>query len=294
MELLLKHKANVNVQDEEGNTPLHRATWSLGGSDSSMKLLLEYNANPNIQNKRGETPLHLLRYSAAMIPLFLEKGANLEIQDNEGFTPLLSAVKGYCSGNTKIIELLLANNANIEAKDKEGHTPLWHAYSRVGTELVKLLLEWNADYKEVGIEAGKKPIESIQRLCDQDNSNFILAKLIFDYQQKLSKLEDFSSFMALEQELKEIISLLKQEEEEAVKLEQYLKEKDWAAELFGHRLPSPETRSTSAQLLTTFSALFKSCLNLRIPPSSWCPEEEKDSNNENDYYKKLFKYNFPK
>ena len=53
---LLK-KTNPNVQDKEGNTPLHIA--SKKGYEKIVELLIEYGANPNAINRKGKNPLDL-------------------------------------------------------------------------------------------------------------------------------------------------------------------------------------------------------------------------------------------
>jgi ankyrin repeat protein len=48
---LLLAGADPNVQDPDGNTPLH-----ISREKELTDLLLEYGANPNIRNKAGELP----------------------------------------------------------------------------------------------------------------------------------------------------------------------------------------------------------------------------------------------
>ena len=56
VELLLDHKANVNVVDNEGNTPLMWATISLW-HPNKIQLLLDHKANVNAINHQGNTAL---------------------------------------------------------------------------------------------------------------------------------------------------------------------------------------------------------------------------------------------
>ena len=50
---------NINAQDKDGNTELHRVVGS--GSPNSVEKLLKANPglNSNIQNIAGDTPLHI-------------------------------------------------------------------------------------------------------------------------------------------------------------------------------------------------------------------------------------------
>lgn len=48
MKLLLENKGDPNVQQSDGNTPLHLACFK--GDLCIVKMLLDCDANPNIQN----------------------------------------------------------------------------------------------------------------------------------------------------------------------------------------------------------------------------------------------------
>ncbi|EHK44874.1 HET protein [Trichoderma atroviride IMI 206040] len=88
--LLLEKGANIEAKDNEGRTPLLRATTIYENSEA-IKLLLQY-------------------------------GADIEAKDNEGRTPLSWVIIVY--QNSEVIRLLLKYGANIKAKDNEGRTPL--------------------------------------------------------------------------------------------------------------------------------------------------------------------------
>ncbi len=52
-----KCKDLLEVQDQDGKTPLHKAVWG-DPKPNIVKLLLEHNANPHAKNHYGYTPLH--------------------------------------------------------------------------------------------------------------------------------------------------------------------------------------------------------------------------------------------
>ena len=57
MRLLIKHGADVSVQDKTHSTPLHLAAFC--GSSEAVRLLLEHGADINILDASRKTPLHM-------------------------------------------------------------------------------------------------------------------------------------------------------------------------------------------------------------------------------------------
>lgn len=57
MQALLEHHADVNAQDEHGNTALHLA--SMRNDLPMVQLLIEYGANGAISNHQGKRPAQL-------------------------------------------------------------------------------------------------------------------------------------------------------------------------------------------------------------------------------------------
>jgi hypothetical protein len=59
IELLLLHKADSNIRNSKGETPLHAAVRK--GYPSTIKLLLMYGANSTLQDENNKTPLYYAR-----------------------------------------------------------------------------------------------------------------------------------------------------------------------------------------------------------------------------------------
>lgn len=55
----MEYKAEVDLKDNYGNTPLSRAVFNSQGRGGIVKLLIKYNADINLKNKSGISPLDL-------------------------------------------------------------------------------------------------------------------------------------------------------------------------------------------------------------------------------------------
>ncbi len=101
----LKEGENINIQDDQGSTPLH---WAAAhGYITIAEYLVQQGANVNTQNNHGQTPLHW------------------------------AAAYGYIT----IVKHLVQQKANVNTQDNCGRTPLhwaaWHGYSEIAQHLVQ-------------------------------------------------------------------------------------------------------------------------------------------------------------
>jgi ankyrin repeat protein len=76
VQMLLDKKANVNLQDKNGNTPLHYAV----SNPAIVKLLLAAGSNTAIVNKKGEIPLQIFTRQSGTNPECIRLLS--EIEDN--------------------------------------------------------------------------------------------------------------------------------------------------------------------------------------------------------------------
>lgn len=130
VKLLLKHGAEVNIQDRiYGFTALMFASESsnIDSSIDTVKVLLENGADINVQSTDGWTALMLAsRYSnkdssIETVKLLLEHGADPNIWlDNEWTAMKLAACYAYEFSSIKTVKLLLENGADI--KNCEGYS----------------------------------------------------------------------------------------------------------------------------------------------------------------------------
>ncbi|XP_052769568.1 ankyrin-3-like isoform X2 [Mya arenaria] len=148
--LLIKHKANINVSNEQKYTPLHVAAWN--GHLETVRELLKFGAPHDIKTNDGNTPLGLAAHGChlSVMKELLQLGCNVNNKDKDEDDPILYA--SY-NGMTRGVELLLEHGANANSANRVNATPLWNAVYEGHKETVKLLLKTNVymEKRSVGI-----------------------------------------------------------------------------------------------------------------------------------------------
>ena len=135
MDMLMQNGHDLNIQDKDGQTPLHIAIrWSLFHAAMSqtdvnlVELLMEHGADLNTQDVLGYTPLHCAAFSGTpeIISMLIERGASLTTRDYAGRVPLHCAASALYEDNINV----LLRESEVNARDFKGRTPLHHAYIR--------------------------------------------------------------------------------------------------------------------------------------------------------------------
>ena len=142
VDILLHHGFDVNVEDEDGDTPLHKA--SDHGSETIVQLLLKHGAKVSAIGFCVQTALHKAVYkeNANIVRLLLEHGTEVSFADDELQTPLHLAVD---QGNAEITALLLKHGAEVSLANDDLRTPLHLAVRKENANIVRLLLEHGAE-----------------------------------------------------------------------------------------------------------------------------------------------------
>jgi ankyrin repeat protein len=143
----------VNTKDRgSGEAALHMVVR--GRDYDWLSFLLAKRANPNVQNMRGETPLSL----AAQIGwtdgarLLLAQGAAVDLGNQRGETPLITAVQRR---DPAMVALLMGAGANPAKKDNAaGYSALDYAHQDGRSAGIVKLLE--AGQRPVRGAAGPK------------------------------------------------------------------------------------------------------------------------------------------
>lgn len=143
--LLLKAKARLNEKDKKGITALMRALQEKHVLVAGM--LMRAGADITIKNAEGKSALTIAiaRGLEDVTKELISLGADVNEKDKDDFTVLMLASYLHYR-NVNIIPMLVAAGADVNAKDDDDVTALMVAASRVGsTRAIKQLLAAGAD-----------------------------------------------------------------------------------------------------------------------------------------------------
>lgn len=196
---LLREGANVNLQDNNGNTPLIIATAF--GHLEIVKALLLNGADVTKTNNTGFTALQLGAYRG-MDGTSSDKGRNQYIDiikillkhmdvdqvNEEGRTPLHHAAAW---GYSDVVQALLDNKADINRVDNSGQTPLHLAAQKGHQETVEILLH-NMAAVNIADKSNKTPL-----YYAIENGHQAVKKVLLAAGAKNSNLPEDKSFLKL-------------------------------------------------------------------------------------------------
>lgn len=141
--LLIDNKADINLADKVGYTPLILA--SSAGHSNIVKILIKSNADVNISNSYGENALHVASYklNAEIVKELIDANININAVNNDGYNALMFA---FMSAGTSdqiipVATLLCDNGIDINNRGKNGKSILTYVkenYKR-GETLIEFL-----------------------------------------------------------------------------------------------------------------------------------------------------------
>jgi hypothetical protein len=125
----------------------------------------------NQQDRSGRTLIfkYASRGDVDSTEALLRAGASLRIADYAGWTPLHEAC---LEGHTEIVRLMLAFDADVDCPGGDGDTPLHDAVGNVHFEVVKLLLRHGASIDLVN-EQGQTALEFALEKWKESSSDFV-------------------------------------------------------------------------------------------------------------------------
>ena len=148
--LLVDRGASINIQDNEGWSPLLKLLDQWADQPALVKFLIDHGANVNAQLKDGRTPLMVAARLGRQdrVSLLLDKGALVNARDAQGITALMVAITCMWDKDNQVVTLLLNHGANLDAVDSQGRSAVDYA-ARIGhLERVILLLSKGAKVKD--------------------------------------------------------------------------------------------------------------------------------------------------
>ncbi|CAH0663908.1 unnamed protein product [Spodoptera exigua] len=121
--ICLRRGAGVNVQDDNGYTPLHQAC--LNGHREIVRVLLSVGANPGIVDKKGATPLHLAAFNGdtdvCWMLLAHNPPVNIDQLTSDHETALLIAAQ---FGFVNVVAQLITRGADVTIKNNNDESAL--------------------------------------------------------------------------------------------------------------------------------------------------------------------------
>ncbi|KAJ3281869.1 Ankyrin repeat domain-containing protein 16 [Rhizoclosmatium sp. JEL0117] len=190
----------VDVRDEGGGTPLHRASFN--GSTSVVQILLKYGANVNARDKLNRTPLHRARTHTVAL-LLLDHGADVNALDSCNYSPLFYAI---CSQyrDLALVPLLLERGAVMDQMG-DGETPLFLASKENRFEHARLFISYKADVNVVF--EGKSPLS-----VAAERGHLNMVKLLVENGANVNQFEFNQSplYLAIENNHRDVAKVLSQ------------------------------------------------------------------------------------
>lgn len=174
-EILIENGADVNLEDENGYSPLFHACRN--DSVDVLRLLLDKGANMNAKIEDNMSALHYcgLMNSCKCIELLIERGANIEARSDKNMSVL-----AHCSVSKALgaLKILLRHGANINVLNDYKGTPLLHALIENDTKYCCYMLKHGASVEIYTID-DVTPKLYIDRFMNKD-----ILKCMFKYQNE--------------------------------------------------------------------------------------------------------------
>ena len=189
VELLIKNGADVNAQNNYGESPLMKAIKK--NDIDIVELLIRNDADVNAQNNYGESPvimavenIYYENYCNDIIELLIKNGADVNAQDNYGDSPLMRAI---VEGKLNVVELLIKNGANINAQNNEGKSALHLAV--VNSSLFALYMVQSLITSGINPHLKDNNNKTPLDYCNDDQMYRLLTEYINKYDNIIAQIE---------------------------------------------------------------------------------------------------------
>ena len=151
--LLIKHGADVDLQDSDGYKALHHPVYGSDISSEILSCLIGIGADVNARTNNGVAPLMIAAEKGHInaVTSLVKCGANVHLQDKDGNTALHYAAH-FRDGLPEIVEMLLNLGASHMC-NHQGLTPLYQACISRNKAVVKCLIERPEITREQRVDA---------------------------------------------------------------------------------------------------------------------------------------------
>lgn len=176
-------KVDINIVDSDGNSPLHKACERC--NKKAVELLLERGANVNLLNNNGQSPLICLCYPfgeekrCEIMDLLVVNGANINWQfgvSRVSVNPILYTLKRYyerypiykalygeeslSNGMLLLVQKLLTSGTNPNFTNEKGVNALHLVCFRNDFDMAQILISNGCNYRAIDSE-GKSPLDRV-------------------------------------------------------------------------------------------------------------------------------------
>jgi len=160
VQCLLQHRADPNIADVNGNTPLIKAV-KLNNLELVKCLVAHATTDVNKQNTEMNTALHEAAFKGnrELVERLIAAGAGVNRQNGAGKAPLHRAVS---ANHLLVVRTLLDNGAQVNLQDSLGYTPCHYAAFFGLRECTETLVEHGADLESLDKISKKTCLELAQ------------------------------------------------------------------------------------------------------------------------------------
>lgn len=140
VKFLLENKADPNIENGVGETPLYIASGAINNIEIVKMLLLKGAKVNNTKNENSPLYAAIVEENTVIAELLINRGADINIVVNKINNTLLHIVASYKDPIT-IATLLIDKGININAVNDEGNTALHNAVAADNMVMVKFLFD---------------------------------------------------------------------------------------------------------------------------------------------------------